>query len=564
MLLELNIKNFALMENLNIRFNKGFNVLLGETGSGKSIIIDAINFVLGEKFNKNFIRTGETKTFVEAIFTIENYDTEDILNELGIEFQDILIISRETHKYGKSIVKVNGKSVIMSSLKDISKTLIDIHGQHENQSLLKINNHIQYVDYYGYDRTKDLLEKYKLKYKRIKEIHRELEELEERKKEDLRKSEFLKFQLEDINKANLKIGEDEELLDKYNILNNAEKIQSSLNNCYNVLYSSNDGYRSVYDNLNYIVKSLRAIENHQKDLKKLADSFQEIYYIIEQNVHDISNIKDNVSYDRDELDYINERLYLIETLKKKYGSSLEDIMKYKKEIEEEFNSLESRENSINDLLKEEEELTKDLDIISDNLHKIRQEISEELEKNIISEFNYVGLEKVTFKVSIKNQEQYNEYGKDIVEFLISTNPGEPLNPINEIASGGELSRIMLSLKSVFINKDNLDTVVFDEIDTGISGRVAQRVGHKMYLISKNKQVFCITHLPQIAAMADNCYLVWKEVLENKTFSNIKLATEKEKIDFIARMLGGLRTTELSLEHAEEILKIANENKKELA
>ncbi|MFX0548946.1 DNA repair protein RecN [Hathewaya histolytica] len=564
MLLELNIKNFALMENLNIRFNKGFNVLLGETGSGKSIIIDAINFVLGEKFNKNFIRTGETKTFVEAIFTIENYDTEDILNELGIEFQDILIISRETHKYGKSIVKVNGKSVIMSSLKDISKTLIDIHGQHENQSLLKINNHIQYVDYYGYDRTKDLLEKYKLKYKRIKEIHRELEELEERKKEDLRKSEFLKFQLEDINKANLKIGEDEELLEKYNILNNAEKIQSSLNNCYNVLYSSNDGYRSVYDNLNYIVKSLRTIENHQKDLKKLADSFQEIYYIIEQNVHDIGNIKDNVSYDRDELDYINERLYLIETLKKKYGSSLEDIMKYKKEIEEEFNSLESRENSINDLLKEEKELTKDLDIISDNLHKIRQEISEELAKNIISEFNYVGLEKVTFKVSIKNQEQYNEYGKDIVEFLISTNPGEPLNPINEIASGGELSRIMLSLKSVFINKDNLDTVVFDEIDTGISGRVAQRVGHKMYLISKNKQVFCITHLPQIAAMADNCYLVWKEVLENKTFSNIKLATEKEKIDFIARMLGGLRTTELSLEHAEEILKIANENKKELA
>lgn len=564
MLLELNIENFALMEKLNIRFDKGFNVLLGETGSGKSIIIDAINFVLGEKFNKNFIRTGETKTFVEAIFTIENYDTKRILKELDIEFEDIVIISRETHKQGKSIAKVNGKSVIISKLKEISKSLMDIHGQHENQSLLSTNKHIQYIDYYGYNEIEETLKEYKIKYNKVKEIEKDLQILEAREQEDLRKAEFLKFQLEDITKADLKFGEDDQLLERHSLLSNSEKIQNNLNLCYNMLYNSTEQYRAVYDSINYVIRNLRNIEEHQKDIKKIADSFEEIYYIIEQNVHEITSIQGRTNFDKDELDYINERLYFIEGLKKKYGNTVEDILKYKEKIEIEFNSLKSREDSINQLLKEKETLYNELELISKKLHNIREQISKELEDAIKVEFNYVGLEKVKFKVSIEEDKNYNENGKDLIEFLISTNPGEPLNPINEIASGGELSRIMLSLKSVFINKDNIDAVVFDEIDTGISGRIAQRVGHKMFLISKTKQVFCITHHPQIAAMSDNCYLVSKEVIGNKTFSKIKLATEKEKIEFIAKMLGGLKTTELSLEHAEEILKIAREDKKEIS
>ncbi|GAA0780312.1 DNA repair protein RecN [Hathewaya limosa] len=563
MLLELNVKDFALIEKLSIKFHEGFNVLLGETGSGKSIIIDAINFLLGGKFNKNFIRTGEGKAFVEGIFTIENIETKKILDDLGIEYEDVLIISRETYKYGKSIAKINGKSVILGSLKEISKTLIDIHGQHENQNLLNNSVHIQYIDYFAKEAIYEVLKEYRIKYYKLKEIEKNMQYLEEKKQDDFRKAEFLKYQLEDIEKANLKAQEEEELLERFKLLNNAEQIENGLSNCYNILYNSNDGYNSVYDSLNLVIKTLSNLEEHNKDIKRIKDSFEEFYYIIEQNVHDLVNIKDNISYDKEELDFINERIYFLDNLKKKYGESIEEILNYKKQIEKEYFDIQNREISIDKLVKEKEHIEEELKLLSNRLHDIRLNISKTLESEIEKEFTYLGLEKVKFKVDIKCLDQFNENGIDKVKFLVSTNPGEPLKSMEEIVSGGELSRIMLSLKSVFINKDNVDSVIFDEIDNGISGRIAQRVGHKMFLISNKKQVFCITHLPQIAAMADYCYVVWKEVINDKTYSNIKLAEEKEKVEFIAKMLGGLETTELSLEHAEELLNIAKESKKKL-
>ncbi|AWZ48274.1 DNA repair protein RecN [Clostridiaceae bacterium 14S0207] len=563
MLLELNVKDFALIEKFSIKFHEGFNVLLGETGSGKSIIIDAINFLLGGKFNKNFIRTGEGKAFVEGIFTIENIEAKKILDDLGIEYEDVLIISRETYKYGKSIAKINGKSVILGSLKEISKTLIDIHGQHENQNLLNNSVHIQYIDYFAKEAIYEVLKEYRIKYYKLKEIEKNMQYLEEKKQDDFRKAEFLKYQLEDIEKADLKAQEEEELLERFKLLNNAEQIENGLSNCYNILYNSNDGYNSVYDSLNLVIKTLSNLEEHNKDIKRIKDSFEEFYYIIEQNVHDLVNIKDNISYDKEELDFINERIYFLDNLKKKYGESIEEILNYKKQIEKEYFDIQNREISIDKLVKEKEHIEEELKLLSNRLHDIRLNISKTLESEIEKEFTYLGLEKVKFKVDIKCLDQFNENGIDKVKFLVSTNPGEPLKSMEEIVSGGELSRIMLSLKSVFINKDNVDSVIFDEIDNGISGRIAQRVGHKMFLISNKKQVFCITHLPQIAAMADYCYVVWKEVINDKTYSNIKLAEEKEKVEFIAKMLGGLETTELSLEHAEELLNIAKESKKKL-
>lgn len=563
MLLELNVKDFALIEKLSIKFYEGFNVLLGETGSGKSIIIDAINFLLGGKFNKNFIRTGEGKAFVEGIFTIENIQTKKILDDLGIEYEDVLIISRETYKYGKSIAKINGKSVILGSLKEISKTLMDIHGQHENQNLLNNNVHIQYIDYFAKETIYEVLKEYRIKYYKLKEIEKNIQYLEEKKQDDFRKAEFLKYQLEDIEKANLKVQEEEELLERFKLLNNAEQIENGLNYCYNILYNSNDGYKSIYDSLNLVIKTLSNLEEHNKEIKRIKDSFEEFYYIIEQNVHDLVNIKDNISYDKEELDFINERIYFLDNLKKKYGESIEEILNYKKQIEKEYFDIQNREISIDKLVKEKDDIEEELKLLSNRLHDIRLNVSEILEHEIEKEFTYLGLEKVKFKVDIKCLDQFNENGIDKVKFLVSTNPGEPLKSMEEIVSGGELSRIMLSLKSVFINKDNVDSVIFDEIDNGISGRIAQRVGHKMFLLSNKKQVFCITHLPQIAAMADYCYVVWKEVIKDKTYSNIKLAEEKEKVEFIAKMLGGLETTELSLEHAEELLNIAKESKKKL-
>lgn len=560
MLLELNVKNFALVEKTHIEFQNGFNVFLGETGSGKSIIIDAINFLLGGKFNKNFLRTGEERTFVEGIFTVENSNSKKVLDELSIDYDDIIVISREATKYGKSMAKVNGKTIVLSSLKELSRTFMDIHGQHESQNLLKVSTHIQYMDYFGKDTINPILCDYRLKYSDLKQINEKIKILREKKQDDLRRLEFIKFQIDDIAKVNPSVGEEEDLNDRYKILNNSEQIEKSLTYCYNILYNSNNEFQCVFDLINIVIKNLRSVENNHKDIKRISDSFQEVYYIIEQNIHDLVDIKDNMNYDRNELDSINERIYLLDSLKKKYGSTMEEIISYKNEIIDEFNELNNRDSELESLEIEENKIKRYLIEKGNELHKLREKVSIILQEQIEKEFKYVGLEKVKFKIEIIKEDSFNENGIDRVKFLICTNPGEPFKSMEEIVSGGELSRIMLSLKSVFTHKDMIDSVVFDEIDTGISGGIAQRVGCKMFTIAKNRQVFCITHLPQIAAMADHCYLIWKEVIEDKTYSNIRIASEDEKIKFIAKMLGGDEITDLSIEHSQELLKIANESK----
>lgn len=563
MLLELNVKNFALIEKTHIEFHEGFNVFLGETGSGKSIIIDAINFLLGGKFNKNFLRTGEEKTFVEGIFTVENINSRKVLDALSIEYDDIIVISRESTKYGKSMAKVNGKTIVLSSLKELSKTFMDIHGQHESQSLLKVSTHIQYMDYFGKEFIDEILYEYKLKYNDLKHINEKIKILKEKKQDDLRRLEFLKFQIDDISKVNPSIGEEEELNDRYKILNNSEQIEKNLTYSYNILYNSNNEFQCVFDLINIVMKNLRSVEDNHKDIKRICDSFQEIYYIIEQNIHDLVDIKDNMNYDRDELDSINERIYILDALKKKYGSTMEEVLSYKNQLMDEFHELNDRDNELENLESKQNEIKKYLKEKGEELHRLREMVSKNLGEQIEEEFKYVGLEKVRFKVEVIKEDSFNENGMDTVKFLICTNPGEPFKSMEEIVSGGELSRIMLSLKSVFIHKDMIDSVVFDEIDTGISGGIAQRVGCKMFTIAKNRQVFCITHLPQIAAMADYCYLIWKEVIEDKTYSNIRIASEDEKVKFIAKMLGGDEITELSIEHSQELLQLAKDNKEKL-
>lgn len=560
MLLQLNIKNFALIENLTISFDKGFNVLSGETGSGKSILIDAVNFVLGSKFSKDLIRTGENKTFVEAVFTIENPKTIELLKELEVEIDDLVIISRETFQTGKSIAKVNGKSILLSTLKLISSSLLDIHGQHENQNLLAPENHIFYVDYYGEHNIKKILDSYKEKYMKVTIVENKISELLGKDGEREKLIDFLKYQVDEINSANLKEREEEELEEKYRILSNAEKINKTLNVSYENLYNGSEDTPSIYDNLGVIIRDLASLENNLPKIKEICSSLQEAYYNIEGSIEQIRDIKENIYYDENELEYINSRIYQINGFKKKYGKNVKEILQYRDKIKLQYEEFTNCSEIIENLKIQKNKLQEELKVIGQKLHEKRCKVAESLEIKIKGELNFVGLEKSVFKINVEFEDKFASSGMDKVQFCISTNPGEPLKSLEKVVSGGELSRIMLALKTVFVDKDRIPSVIFDEIDTGISGRIAQCVAEKMYSISKKHQVFCVTHLPQIACISDTHYWVSKEVKDEKTYTRVRKMNSEEKEYEIAKMIGGSEVTKLTLEHARELIKMADSKK----
>ena len=563
MLEQINIINFALIENLTISFDRGLNILTGETGAGKSILIDAINYVLGGKFNKELIRTGENRTFVEAIFLIENFKTKDVLKSLDIEFDDMVIISRETFQSGKSVAKINGKALILSQIKQISETLIDIHGQHENQNLLDSSTHIQYLDYFGENEYGKLLDIYRSNYKKLNEVNCKINDIKGNDGEREKLIDFLKYQLEEINNATLRENEDLELEKQYRIISNFEKINNVLGSTYEILYNGTDDVSSIFDSIGAVIKELRSVEKHIEIIKKVSDSLEESYYSIEENIEQIRKTKDDTYYDEAELQFINQRLYVINNLKKKYGESIEDIIKYKDKISIQYDQLVNSEEIIKSLDIEKLKIESLMNENALKIHNNRIMVAEVLEKSIKNELNYVGLEKSILKIEVLEMKTFFQDGFDKVQFCISTNPGEPVKPLERIVSGGELSRIMLALKTVFVDKDKTPSIIFDEIDTGISGRIAQCVGEKMFAISSKHQVFCITHLPQIACMSDVHYLISKYVKENKTYTEVHLTTKVEKELEIAKMIGGTEVTKLTLENSKELIKIAQEKKIEL-
>ncbi|WP_333888004.1 DNA repair protein RecN [Clostridium sp.] len=558
MLLQLNIKNFALIEKLIISFESGFNIFSGETGAGKSILIDAINYVMGSKFNKDLIRTGKDKTFVEAVFTIENPKTFEILNEekiLGEE--DMVIISRESFQSGRTIAKVNGKSVLISNLRKISSTLLDIHGQHDSQNLLSEENHITYLDYYGESVLYEPLKDYRKEYENLNDVKRKICEVSGKEGDREKIIDFLKFQIDEIDSANLVQGEEEKLNEKFKIFSNQEKINSVINNCYVKLYSGEQGQISVYDNLGIIIKQLNSIKNIMPEIDNICNSFESIYYDVEGNIEDLRSIKDNFYYDVNELEYINNRINQINNLKNKYGSNINNILNYRDKIKAEYEEMKNMSEVIEKLNLEKIKLEEALKLKGREIHEMRSKLAEDLEKNIKSELDFVGLEKSKFKIQVKLKDKFTSKGVDDVKFYIAANPGEPLKPLEKVVSGGELSRIMLALKTVFIDKDLIPSVIFDEIDTGISGRIAQRVAEKMYKISRKHQVFCVTHLPQIACMSDVHYWVSKQVIRNMTYTKVKKMDKKEKEYEIARMIGGSEVTKITLEHARELIDMAD-------
>lgn len=560
MLLQLNIMNFALIEKLSIDFSNGFNVLSGETGAGKSILIDAINFVLGGKFNKNLIRVGEDKTVVEAVFSIENPKTLEVLEELEINDEGVVILTRESFSTGKTIAKVNNKTLLLSKVKQVSETLIDIHGQHENQNLLDSTKHINYVDSFGQDLIVDKLSEYEEYYGKYLEIERKIFSLQGNEGEREKKIDFLRFQIDEINAVKPKPGEDEELSKKFNLLSNGEKIKKALEKSYILLKENDESRVSIIDSLTYVVRELKSIEKHFEEIKPVVDSIEEVYYNLEDSISTISDLKEDTDYDIGELEFINSRMYQLSSCKKKYGPTLDDVINYRNSIEQQFYELVNCGEIIEKLQKEKDSIKEKLMKISSEIHEIRSEISSSLEKEIKKELDYVGLEKSVFKINVELIEELTAKGRDKVQFTISTNPGQPLQPLEEVVSGGELSRIMLALKTVFVDKDHIPSVIFDEVDTGISGRIAQRVGEKMVLISENHQVFCITHLPQIAALADANYLIEKSSTEVTTFTKVKKLNLEEVKQEVARIIGGSEVTVKTLENAEEMIEKANDIK----
>ncbi|MGM9963764.1 MAG: DNA repair protein RecN [Clostridium sp.] len=561
MLVVLNIKNFALIQELSVEFGAGFNILSGETGAGKSILIDTIDYVLGGKFSKDLIRYGEDKTYVEAIFDIENDEIYTLLNDLNIEADELLVVSRETTISGKSIIKVNGKTIVLSQLKKIREKLLDIHGQHQNQSLLSKGTHILYLDEYNSENISPLLEQFEIFKNRYSEIEDKINEL--KGNEDREKLlDYIKFQIEDIEKAKLKPGEEEDLREQYNILANAEKISSSLINSYNYLNNNPQG-NSVLELLSKVISELSHSEMHLEKIKDKRVQVEEAYYLLEESTRDIRDIANEVYYDENELAAINERIYEISLYKKKYGNSIDEILQFLEKLKNQYDEFINSEEIILKLKKELSVIEKEMKDIGLKLHEFRCMSAKDLEVRIKEELSYVGLEKAIINIDVNLSEEANSRGYDDVQFLISANPGEPLKPLEKVLSGGELSRIMLALKCVFVDKDKIPTLIFDEIDTGISGAIGKRVGEKMYQVSIKHQVLCITHLPQIAALSDNHYFVSKKVENGKTFTQIRMLNEEDKVCEIAKMIGGDNLSDVAIDNSREMVKLADIKKKEI-
>lgn len=555
MLIQLNVKNFALIDHLELNFQNGFTILTGETGAGKSILIDSINFVLGEKFNKEFIRTGADSTFVEAIFTLEE-GTEEILDSLGIPYEDTVILSRESFVSGRNNARINGKSVLVGVLKEIGRELLDIHGQHNNQNLLDNTRHMDYLDSFIDLYETDEFRAYTSEFMQLSELKNKLQKLLGSKDRE-KLMDYLKFQIDDIEKAKLTLDEEQELTEKFSMISHAEKISTGLvQTCE--LMGSEEG---ILNHLSSSMHSLKSIEKYFEKLKGPIENLEGAYYTLQETFRELTDYKDSVYYDQDELNEINERLYTYSNYKKKYGEKVEDILAYYEKIRGEYEDLVNAEEFIIKVRKDIEDARKTLKKIGARLHEKRIEGGRKLSEKINSELKFVGLEKAQFQVNVVDAEAIHALGTDEVNFLISTNTGEPMKPLEKIVSGGELSRIMLSMKVAFIDKDKTPSVIFDEIDTGISGRIAEAVGEKMYSLSHSFQVFCVTHLPQIAAFSDQHFVVSKHEDNKRTFTQVESADLGAKTVELAKMIGGSAISDPQMRSAEDIIAKTEEMKK---
>lgn len=557
MLLNLHVKNLAIIDEIEVEFSEGLNVLTGETGAGKSIIIGSINIALGGKVSKDIIRTGTEFALVELTFLAEDSEQINSLEKLGITLEeDVVVISRKITKC-RTINRVNGETVSVSMLKSIADILIDIHGQNEQQSLLYKNKHMEIVDRNAAEKMCGRDMEFSEMYRQYKDMLVKYSEKEMSEEERLREVSFIRYELEQIEQAHLVKGEEEKLQERYRYLSNANEIKSGINEVYSLVEDSYGDSQSVSQMLGRSSHILAKISGYDERLKELARQIADIDELIMDFNRDLQEYASDMDENGEEFAEVETRLDLVRTIKSKYGATTELVENYAKDLENKLEKYEAYEEYRANLEKKIEIYKIKLEKLGESISKIRKKCSAELEKRITDALIDLNFLQVKFEIAVRELDEFNSKGKDEVEFMISTNPGEDLKPIGQAASGGELSRIMLAIKAVLAEHDSIGTLIFDEIDVGISGRTAQKVAEKMAFIGHSHQVICISHLAQIAAMADHNYLIEKNNSLNKTSTVIRQLEGDEIVEEIARILGGAKITDAVLESAREMKQLAD-------
>lgn len=575
MLTELSIRNLAVIEQVRIQCKSGFHVLTGETGAGKSIIIDALSLIAGGRGSSELVRYGAERAEIEASFEVAaDHPVWNVLGSLGIDASasEGLIIRREITASGKSSARINGQIVNLSMLRGVGEWLVNIHGQHEHQSLLNVEQHLHWLDSFGDEQVQTAKQAYQASYDRYVAIRKELMELKEHSMQALQMADLYRFQVEEISAAKLKEGEDEILLEERSKLANAEKLFANISEAYEALYGSSSGLSAI----NHAVNRLRDIAQYDAAvLQSLHEQLQTAYYQLEDAAFGLRDYRERIEFNPERLDQIEQRLDLLSSLRKKYGASISDILTYLDHIQKELDTIENKDVRIEQLerqLADEEVKLVDAAI---TLSGLRAKIAEQLAGEIESELRDLHMERTVFRVQMNriedqngivcdgNRTKFTRDGIDQIEFMMSPNPGEPLRGLAKIASGGELSRIMLAMKTIFARIDRVPVLVFDEVDTGVSGRAAQAIAEKMSQLSRQCQVFSITHLPQVASMADVHFAIHKEVEGERTFTKVKDLSAEQRVHELARMLGGTSVTETTLHHSHEMLAMANNKKNSL-
>lgn len=545
MITTLHIKNIGIIDDLSVDFNQGFNVLTGETGAGKTLIIDSLGIIAGGRFSKEMIRNGENHSFVEVCIYMPE-------SEFAVDGN--VIVSREVYSNGRNSCRINGRLVTVAQLKDFMKDVIDIHGQHDNQAIMESSKHIQYLDCFAEGRIKDIKNEYLDLFLQYNNIKSELKKNYGDDKERERRLDLLKYQLEEIEQAKLKIGEEETLEDTRKIILNSEKIVENLSNAENQIENQ------VIDGINVAIKSLEKIENLDEIYKEKLDGLKTIYYDLQEISRDIVDEKEKIDFDEETRGEIENRLDIIFSLKRKYGNTISEILQYKEDLRKQIEGIENLEEYTEKLKKQKSKLEEKMLQLCENMNEIRIEYANKLSEKINGELQELEMKNAEFKVNIEWEDrEFNSNGLNKIEFLIKTNVGEEYKPLIKIASGGEISRIMLAIKSVLADVDKVAVMVFDEIDTGISGIAAKAVGEKMKNIAKKHQIFVVTHLAVIAAAAEYNYYISKQVQNEKVKTIVKCLNEEEVIEEIARIASGDKN-EVALEHARELRRLARKEK----
>lgn len=573
LLTELSIQNFTIINQLSISFNDGLTVLTGETGAGKSIIIDAIGLLAGGRGSVEYVRHGENKAVLEGLFTIEDskHAIYKLFAEYGIEYdsEGMIILHRTISAKGKSICRVNGSLVTLAILREFGQALIDIHSQHETQSLLDSSRHLALLDLFNQEHNNDIYNDYQKVYQKLKKTKSVFDSLKHNEQESIQRLDLLRFQLNEINQANLAVNEDLELRKEREKLVNFEQIYTNVQEAYNAL-------RGEHKGLDWLSMGLGALETasgHEEELNKVTENYSNNYYMFEEISIELRNYLDHLAYEPERLSVIESRLNEIQMLIRKYGSTVNEIIEYAAEIEDDIEQLENRDQSLQEMTEKINELSEDALIEAKQLHDLRVKGAKRLINVIKTELKDLYMEKAQFETEIQIRDgkpgdpelsgkpiQLGDTGFDQVRFLLSTNPGEPVKPLDRVASGGELSRIMLAFKKVFAKHQGVTSVIFDEVDTGVSGRVAQAIAEKIHTISLDSQVLCITHLPQVAAMADNHLLIEKSTTNKETYTQVIQLEESDRIEELARMTTGTTLTDASVRHAKELISSAKDFK----